>query len=280
MIFVSYAHEDEDQARGIVRALTKRGYTVWFDKAALLPGQKWKPTIERAIRQASVFLAVLSQRAVSKRGFVQREMKVALEVLEEMPEDAVFVIPVRLDDCVVTDSRLRQLHYVDLFPDSESAIDKVVQAMAAAKAPCSHLTSPNDVPKISLFSVEPTHIVNGGKVRILVQAASVAPVVWLNRSLDGPRGSIYGGGAGCVFAKAGRDLWEISWVEAISRWAPSGVYQLSKISVRNESDQISEDARPKSLLVENEALSDGPVIESVILSSHRVAAGDSLLNFA
>lgn len=276
VIFVSYAREDEDRARDIVRAMTKLGYGVWFDKDSLLPGQKWKPTIERAIRRASVFLAVLSHRAVSKRGFVQRELKAALEVLEEIPEDEIFVIPVRLDDCKVTDSRLRELHYVDLFPDFESGIEKVVAAMEAARVPLSHVTDLLDVPRISLFSVEPTHIFNGGEVRIVVQAESVSPVVWLNRSFDGPRGNIYGGGAGSVFSKMGRDLWEISWVEAMSRWAPSGVYRLSKVSVRNEREQTSGDAEPKSFTVENEAHSKEPIIESIVLSSYRVAAGDSL----
>jgi hypothetical protein len=278
VIFVSYAREDGDRARDIVQALTKRGYKVWFDKETLLPGQKWKPTIERAIREASVFLAVLSHRAVSKQGFVQREMKAALEVLEEMPEDGIFVIPLRLDDCEVTDSRLRELHYVDLFPDFESGIDKVMQAMVAAKVPCSHLTNLNDVPRISLLSVEPTHINEGDQtsedaepkpfavgnealspepviesvilsslrvaagdsLSVTIRAKSKAPVNWLNKKLTGPVKTLYDGGSGTQFTQERPDIWVHTWVQKFSPWAPPGQYLLSGISVGNEAQLESE----------------------------------------
>jgi hypothetical protein len=51
-----------------------------------------------------------------KRGYVQKELKEALEILDEFPESGVFIIPVRLEAINISDSRLEQIQYVDLFP--------------------------------------------------------------------------------------------------------------------------------------------------------------------
>ena len=39
-----------------------------------------------------------------------------MEILDKYPESKVFIIPVRLDDCKASDSRLTEINYVDLFP--------------------------------------------------------------------------------------------------------------------------------------------------------------------
>ena len=75
---------------------------MWFDQESLSPGVKWKPAISIAIRECRYFIALLSSRSISKRGFVQSEIKQAIEVLEEYPENETYVIPVRLDECEVT----------------------------------------------------------------------------------------------------------------------------------------------------------------------------------
>ena len=54
--------------------------------------------------------------SVDKLGYGQKELKEALEILDKYPESKVFIIPVRLDDCEESDSRLKEINYVDLFP--------------------------------------------------------------------------------------------------------------------------------------------------------------------
>jgi hypothetical protein len=51
---------------------------------------KWEPAIRKAIRESEFFLALLSEKSNSKRGYVQKERKNALDVLEEFPEDQVY----------------------------------------------------------------------------------------------------------------------------------------------------------------------------------------------
>ena len=73
--------------------------------------------IRKAIKSSSFFIALLSAHAVGKRGFVQKEIRQALSIADEFPQDQVFVIPVRLDDCEPSFEELSALHRVDLFPN-------------------------------------------------------------------------------------------------------------------------------------------------------------------
>jgi len=128
-VFISYAHEDLETAQKLYEQLLAiPGIEPWFDKANLLPGMKWKPAIRKAIRESDYFLALLSGRATSKRGYVQKEMKEALEVRDEFPEDKAFLIPVRLEDCQPPES-LSDTHYADLFPDWKRGLQKVLQVI-------------------------------------------------------------------------------------------------------------------------------------------------------
>jgi hypothetical protein len=53
---------------------------------------------------------------VSRAGYVQKEIGFALDVAEEQPEGALFLIPVRLEECDVPE-RLRRWQWADLFAD-------------------------------------------------------------------------------------------------------------------------------------------------------------------
>jgi hypothetical protein len=84
-----------------------------------LPGDRWKDKIQDAIENSNYFIALLSSRSVNKKGFVQKELKTALEVLDLFPSSERFILPVRVDDCEVGERKLKEHHWVDLFPGSE-----------------------------------------------------------------------------------------------------------------------------------------------------------------
>jgi len=124
--FLSYAHEDAASARRLYDALSSHGVKVWFDRVAIRPGERWEHAVSKGIRESRYFLALLSSRAVSKRGFVQREIREALELLAEYPDDGIYVIPLRLDDCVPSHDQLRGLQWVDLFPVWNDGLERLV----------------------------------------------------------------------------------------------------------------------------------------------------------
>lgn len=129
-VFLCHASEDKSAVRDLYLRLTSDGISAWLDEQNLLPGQNWEEEISKAIRQSDVFLVCMSARSVVKRGFVQREIRVALRVAEEMPSGTIFIVPTRLDDCSVPDE-LDHLQRVDLFnPDG---YDMLIRGLKVAR---------------------------------------------------------------------------------------------------------------------------------------------------
>jgi hypothetical protein len=132
MVFISYGHEDISSAVRLYQDLERAGLTPWLDKEKLLPGQKWEPAIKKAIRDSRYFIALLSSNSVSRKGFVNKEITEALELLDEYPESDVFLIPVRLDECQPSHQKLSDLHWVDMFPSWEKGLAKILGSLPAA----------------------------------------------------------------------------------------------------------------------------------------------------
>ena len=125
-IFISYAKEDHKTAASLYGLLKSRGFKPWIDTEDLLPGQNWELEIDRAIRNSAIFLACLSTKSVIKHGFVQSELKKAVKVLETIPQNEIYLIPLRLDECDVPDE-IRHIHWLDYFEDNSS--EKLIQVI-------------------------------------------------------------------------------------------------------------------------------------------------------
>ena len=106
-VFLCHSSGDKDQVRDLYQRLKDDGFHPWLDEEDLLPGQDWSQEIPKAVRSSAVVLVCLSRSSVSKTGYVQREIKYALDVAEEQPEGSIFLIPVMLTDCDVPE-RLRR----------------------------------------------------------------------------------------------------------------------------------------------------------------------------
>ena len=106
--------------------LRVHGIDTWLDEINLLPGQDWDLEIRRAVKQSRAVIVFLSETSVSKSGYLQKEIKFVLDVAAEQPEGKIFVIPARLQDCVVPDS-FHRLQYVDLF--KPSGFEKLLEAL-------------------------------------------------------------------------------------------------------------------------------------------------------
>lgn len=128
-VFISYARQDHEAALRIYNDLKKSGLEPWLDTKSILPGERWKVSIAAAIPNCDYFLALLSSNSVSKKGYVQKELKYALDVFDEIPEHEVFIIPARLDDCSPSHAKLSDIQWADLFPSWEKGLSKILLAM-------------------------------------------------------------------------------------------------------------------------------------------------------
>lgn len=124
-VFISYAREDIEMAKRLRNDLHDAGVSAWLDILDLLPGESWEVAIRKSIKESSFFIALLSTKSVGKRGYVQKELREALRVAEEFPQDEVFIIPVRIDECNPPHEGLRALQRVDLFPSFDGGFEKL-----------------------------------------------------------------------------------------------------------------------------------------------------------
>jgi hypothetical protein len=107
VVFITYAHEDEEAALGLCENLRQAGLKPWIDKQDLEIGQEWDHEIRKAIRRADFIVVCLSKRSLGKRGYIQREIRLALDLYNEMPLGRRLLMPVRLEQCVVPDELAR-----------------------------------------------------------------------------------------------------------------------------------------------------------------------------
>ncbi len=130
-IFLSYAHEDIGMAKKIYNDLKRYELDVWIDYKNILPGQNWKVAIEKVIKQSTYYVVLLSSHTMSERGFVQKELKVAFEILEQCSEVDIYIIPVRLNECEPS-LKGSDIYYIDLFPESEyrTGLKKILQVVS------------------------------------------------------------------------------------------------------------------------------------------------------
>jgi TIR domain-containing protein len=134
-VFIAYVQEDLAAAEVLFDDLHKHGFDPWLDRRKLMPGQNWPRAIERAIKVSDFFVACFSRRSVAKRGQFQSELRWALDCASRVPLDQVYFVPVRLDDCPVPARISREIQYVDLFPDWDKGLARILETMTRHRQP-------------------------------------------------------------------------------------------------------------------------------------------------
>ena len=121
-VFLCHSSQDKPIVRDLYQRLIAEGWIdPWLDEEKLLPGQNWDMEIEKAVETADVVIVCLSNNSVTKEGYVQRELKFVLDIALEKPEETIFIIPLRLDECNPP-RRLRSWQYADYFPANSREI--------------------------------------------------------------------------------------------------------------------------------------------------------------
>lgn len=188
-IFLSYAREDKEIAKRIYQDLRRRSIEVWYDQESLLPGHKWKNEIKTAIRKSSYFLVLLSSNSVNKRGYVQKELKEALDVFDEFPSSEVFIIPIRLDDCEISEDRIKELQITDLYDSYESGLEKIISVIRSNMLGAVQLLSLASKPEVVSLGDSITLHFNIDSISSSVSS------IWL--------------GASMVHSVTGKEIWNV-----------------------------------------------------------------------
>jgi len=113
-VFLCHSSNDKPIVRRLCEKLVAHGVDAWLDEKKLLPGQLWKNEIPKAVREADAVIICLSKTSITKEGYVQKEIKFALDIALEKPNGAIYLIPAKIEECKVPDS-LSAWHWVNLF---------------------------------------------------------------------------------------------------------------------------------------------------------------------
>ncbi len=125
-IFLSYGRDDQATVERYYDDLKAAGLSPWMDSRDLRAGERWELRVIEQLEKADFIILFLSRNSVSRRGFVQKEIRDAIRQSENMLDHDIFVIPVRIDDCHVP-SLLARFQWIDLF--QPNAFDHLVRAI-------------------------------------------------------------------------------------------------------------------------------------------------------
>ncbi len=114
-VFLCHSSNDKPAVRELYQKLRAEPWIQpWLDEEELFPGMDWNMEIEKAIEATDVILVCLSNNSITKEGYVQREIRIALDYADYKPEGTLFIIPVRLEECTPP-KRLTRWQYADWF---------------------------------------------------------------------------------------------------------------------------------------------------------------------
>lgn len=125
-VFLCHSSNDKLIVEKYYNALKIDGVEPWLDKVNLIPGQEWKVEIPKAVENSHVVIVFLSSGSVNKEGYVQKEIRIALDVAEQKPFGTIFIIPARLEICDVPE-RLKEIHWVNLF--EQDGYERLLEAL-------------------------------------------------------------------------------------------------------------------------------------------------------
>lgn len=130
-VFLCHAKEDSKQVEELYYLLQDEGLDPWFDKENLVVGDRWEDEIYQAIEKSDFFAICLSKTSVNKTGFIQKEIRTAVNEYQRRPQGVAYLLPVKLENCEVpeikldSNTRLADLQWIDVFKSDFSAVKKL-----------------------------------------------------------------------------------------------------------------------------------------------------------
>ncbi len=134
-VFLCYAREDDDRVKKIYSLLRDHGLDAWYDQEKIIVGEHWRKKIIAAMKKSDFICLFLSAASMVKSGFVQKEMRVAIDGYQERSVDSGYLQPIKLDDCDVSDimldgsTSLSDIHCLEGVCDPEEIANALSQAI-------------------------------------------------------------------------------------------------------------------------------------------------------
>ena len=136
--FLSYVKENEPIIRLLDQLLTDYGINVVTNYRNIGGGSNWERALKQLIEDSGYFVACFSKEFNKREKTVlYRELDYAIRCAEDYPFDHKWIIPVRINECVIPNieirsrERLTDLQRIDLFPGAKwyEGVESIVRAI-------------------------------------------------------------------------------------------------------------------------------------------------------
>lgn len=124
-IFLSYARPDQKKVRKLYEKLEKAGLEPWMDEKNLRGGINWEYAVEETMQNADFIVVCVSKSSIDRRGFIQKEIKLALDIRDRVPERDICVIPILLEKNCKIPHEFKKYNAVDL--SARGGFEKLVK---------------------------------------------------------------------------------------------------------------------------------------------------------
>lgn len=130
-VFLCHATEDKPAVRELYKKLANEPWIKpWMDEENLLPGQDFDLEIYKALRDSDAILICLSKTSVAKEGYLNKEIRRALEAAEEKQEGTIYIIPVKFDECTSSFAQLQRFQWLNYFNfDNDDAYFRLLKTL-------------------------------------------------------------------------------------------------------------------------------------------------------
>jgi TIR domain len=113
-VFLCHCSEDKPAVRALFKQLETDGFQPWLDEEDLPPSMPWNDQIHGALQSSHAVAICLTKVFEHKEGYIQKELRDALDLAKYKLPGAVFLIPARLEECEIPSS-LSDLQCIDLY---------------------------------------------------------------------------------------------------------------------------------------------------------------------
>jgi hypothetical protein len=122
-VFISHAVVDDAHVDQISKALEHGVVSTWVDHRDIQPGQRWIPSIKRALTECTAGLLVLSEESAAS-SYNTEECLYLLSA-----DKPVYLVAIEPISPLRVDSRLRRLQRIELYDDFAAGIETLVDLL-------------------------------------------------------------------------------------------------------------------------------------------------------
>lgn len=84
MIFISYARENHNLAEKLRLSLQQSGFDCWMDTERIVAGDTWSDQIEKALKQSTIMVVIMTNAAADPNSFVREELRYAKHIRKNL----------------------------------------------------------------------------------------------------------------------------------------------------------------------------------------------------